>query len=73
MQKLQGVLASQRAELAALQAEVQQAASQVTVQDTLNRNDEEKQEQAQREKDAAEWGLINKQFDELMTLPETKR
>lgn len=73
VQKLQGVLASQRAELAALQAEVQQAASQVTVQDTLNRNDEEKQEQAQREKDAAEWGLINKQFDELMTLPETKR
>lgn len=73
VQKLQGVLASQRAELAALQAEVQQAASQVTVQDTLNRNDEEKQQQAQREKDAAEWGLINKQFDELMTLPETKR
>ncbi len=73
VQKLQGVLASQRAELAALQAEVQQAASQVTVQDTLNRNDEEKQEQAQREKDAAEWGIINKQFDKLMTLPETKR
>lgn len=73
VQKLQGVLASQRAELAALQAEVQQAASQVAVQDTLNRNDEEKQEQAQREKDAAEWGIINKQFDELMTLPETKR
>jgi hypothetical protein len=73
VQKLQGVLASQRAELAALQAEVQQAASQVTVQDTLNRNDEEKQAQAQREKDAAEWGITTKEFDKLMTLPETKR
>ncbi|GAA5143742.1 hypothetical protein GCM10023213_32340 [Prosthecobacter algae] len=73
VQKLQGVLASQRAELAALQAEVQQAASQVTVQDTLNRNDEEKQAQAQREKDAAEWGITTQEFDKLMTLPETKR
>lgn len=70
-QKLQGVLASQQAELAALQAEVQHAASQVAVQDTLNRNDEEKQSQAQREKDAAEWGITNKQFDELLTLPES--
>lgn len=70
VQKLQGVLASQRSELTALQAEVQQAASQVTVQDTLNRNDEEKQDQARREKDAAEWGITTKQFDELMTLPD---
>ncbi len=69
VQKLQGVLASQRAELAALQAEVQQAASEVTVQDTLNRNDEEKQAQAQREKDAAEWSITTRQLDELMTIP----
>jgi hypothetical protein len=40
------------------------------VQDTLNRNDEDKQEQARREKDAAEWGITTKQFDELMTLPD---
>lgn len=69
VQKLQGVLASQRAELDALQAEVQQAAAQVAVQDTLNRNDEEKQEQAQRERDAAEWGITNRQLDELLVIP----
>lgn len=68
-QKLHGVLASQRAELAALEAEVQQAAAQVAVQDTLNRNDEEKQEQAQRERDAAEWSLTNRQLDAVLTIP----
>lgn len=71
VQKLQGVLASQRAELTALQTEVQQAASQVAVQDTLNRNDDEKQAQASREKDAAEWGITTKQFDALLTLPDS--
>lgn len=73
VQKLQGTLASQNAQLTALQGDVQNAATQVLVQDALNRNDEEKQEQAQREKDAAEWGITTKQFDKLMTLPETKR
>lgn len=73
VQKLQGTLASQNAQLAALQGDVQNAATQVLVQDALNRNDAEKQEQAQREKDAAEWGITTKQFDKLMTLPETKR
>lgn len=70
VQKLQGTLASQNAQLTALQGDVQNAATQVLVQDALNRNDEEKQEQAQREKDAAEWGITTKQFDELMTLPD---
>ncbi len=69
VQKLQGVLAGQQAELAALQAEVQQAAAEVTVQDALNRNDEEKQAQAQREKDAAEWGITTRQLDGIMTIP----
>ena len=73
VQKLQGTLASQNAQLTALQGDVQNAATQVLVQDALNRNDEEKQAQAQREKDAAEWGITTKQFDKLMTLPETKR
>lgn len=73
VQKLQGTLASQNAQLTALQGDVQNAATQVLVQDALNRNDEEKQEQARREKDAAEWGITNKQFDQLLTLPETKR
>lgn len=73
VQKLQGTLASQNAQLTALQGDVQSAATQVLVQDALNRNDEEKQEQARREKDAAEWGITNKQFDQLLTLPETKR
>lgn len=73
VQKLQGTLASQNAQLTALQGDVQNAATQVLVQDALNRNDEEKQKQAQREKDAAEWGITTKQFDQLMTLPKTKR
>lgn len=73
VQKLQGTLASQNAQLNALQGDVQNAATQVLVQDALNRNDAEKQEQAQREKDAAEWGITTKEFDKLMTLPETKR
>lgn len=71
VQKLRGVLASQQAELSALQAEVQQAASQVLVQDALNRNDGEKQRQARQEQDAAEFGIMNRQFDELLTLPES--
>lgn len=70
VQKLQGVLASQNAQLSALQAEVQHAASEVIVQDAMNRNDAEKQEQAQREKDAAEWGVANRQFDQLLTIPQ---
>lgn len=73
VQKLQGTLASQNAQLTALQGDVQNAATQVLVQDALNRNDEEKQAHAQREKDAAEWGITTKEFDKLMTLPETKR
>ncbi|TLD71327.1 hypothetical protein FEM03_07290 [Phragmitibacter flavus] len=73
VQKLHGVLASQNAQLAALQGEVQNATSQVLVQDTLNRNDDEKQSQAQREKDAAEWGITTKQFDALLTLPDSMR
>ena len=43
--------------------------TQVLVQDALNRNDAEKQAEAKREKDAAEWGIINKDFDRLLTIP----
>lgn len=70
VQKLQGTLASQNAQLAALQGEVENAAIQVLVQDALNRNDKEKQAEARREKNAAEWGVINKDFDRMLTIPE---
>lgn len=69
VQKLQGTLASQNAQLTTLQGEVQNAAAQVLVQDALNRNDAEKQDEAQREKNAAEWGVINKDFDRMLTIP----
>jgi len=72
VQKLQGVLVTQNAQLSALQGEVQNAASQVIVQDAMNRNDMEKQDQAQREKDAAEWSAATRQFDELLTIPNRK-
>lgn len=71
VQKAQGILASQNAQLAALQGEVQSAAVQVLVQDALNRNDEEKQKQAEREKSAAEWGITNKDFDKILTIPRS--
>jgi hypothetical protein len=69
IQKLQGTLASQNAQLSALQGEVQNAAVQVIVQDALNRNDAEKQKQAEREKSAAEWGITNNSFDRILTIP----
>jgi len=69
VQKLQGTLASQNAQLAALQGEVENAALQVLVQDALNRNNAEKQEEARREKNAAEWGVINKDLDRMLTIP----
>lgn len=69
VQKLQGTLASQNAQLAALQGDVQNAATQVLVQDALNRNDAEKQEEAEREKNAAEWGVINREMDRMLTIP----
>ena len=71
VQKLQGTLASQNAQLTALQGEVQNAAVQVIVQDALNRNDAEKQKQAEREKSAAEWGITNKNFDKILTIPSS--
>jgi hypothetical protein len=69
VQKLQGTLASQNAQLTALQGDVQNAATQVLVQDVLNRNDAEKQEEAEREKNAAEWGTINREMDRMLTIP----
>lgn len=69
VQKLQGVLASQNAQLAGLQGEVQNAASEVIVQDAMNRNDAEKQAQAQREKDIAEWSSATKKLDGFLTIP----
>lgn len=71
VQKAQGILASQTAQLAALQGEVQSAAMQVLVQDALNRNDQEKQRQAEREKSAAEWGITNQDFDKILTIPRS--
>ncbi|MBX3742569.1 MAG: hypothetical protein KF712_16400 [Akkermansiaceae bacterium] len=71
VQKLQGTLASQNAQLASLQGDVQNAATQVLVQDAMNRNDALKQEEARREKDAAEWGVTNKEFDKVLTIPSS--
>ncbi|MFT3992221.1 MAG: hypothetical protein QM680_12510 [Luteolibacter sp.] len=69
VQKLQGTLASQNAELVSLQDEADRAATQVLVQDALNRNDAEKQAEARREQNAAEWGVINKELDKVLTIP----
>lgn len=53
-QKLQGVLTAQSAQLQAVDDEITQAASQVTVQDVANRNNQQKQQQANDEEMAAD-------------------
>jgi len=53
-QKLQGVLTGQSAQLQAIDQEVSQAASSAAVQDIANRNDQQKQRQAQAEEIAAD-------------------
>ena len=53
-QKLQGVLTGQSAQLQAIDQEVSQAAASAGVQDIANRNDEQKQRQAQAEEIAAD-------------------
>lgn len=67
-QKLQGVIIGQAAQLEALNSQVAGAANSVLVQDVQNRNDAEKQEQAQIEADAAEWGRASTGFDSVLTL-----
>jgi hypothetical protein len=53
-QKLQGVLTGQAAQLQAIDHEVDNATSQSVVQDIANRNDQQKQQQAQDEEIAAD-------------------
>lgn len=53
-QKLQGVLTAQSAQLQSVDNEIAQAASQAAVQDIANRNDRQKQQQAQDEEIAAD-------------------
>jgi len=53
-QKLQGVLTGQAAQLQAIDHEVDQATSQSVVQDIANRNDQQKQQEAQEEEIAAD-------------------
>jgi hypothetical protein len=53
-QKLQGVLTGQAAQLQAVDHEINNATSQSVVQDIGNRNDEQKQQQAQDEEIAAD-------------------
>lgn len=72
-QKLQGVVTGQAAQLNALHGEVASAASTVLVQDVQNRNDAEKQEQAQIEADSAQWGQATAGFDAVLTLPAKMR
>ncbi len=55
VQKLQGVLTSQNADLASTDDEVNQAASSALVQDIQNRNDQQKQIQALTEQQNAEF------------------
>lgn len=55
VQKLQGVLASQNADLASTDAEVNQAVGSALVQDIQNRNDEQKQVRALTEQQNAEF------------------
>ena len=55
VQKLQGVLTSQNADLANTDAEVNQAVGSALVQDIQNRNDEQKQQKALQEQQNAEF------------------
>jgi len=55
VQKLQGILTSQNADLASTDAEVNQAVGSALVQDIQNRNDEQKQQKALSEQQSAEF------------------
>ena len=55
VQKLQGILTSQNADLASTDAEVNQAVGSALVQDIQNRNDEQKQQKALQEQQNAEF------------------
>jgi len=72
VQKLQGILTSQNADLASTDAEVNQAMASALVQDIQNRNDEKKQVQALTEQKNAEFqeaiNNYNKKF-KLLTEP----
>lgn len=73
VQKLQGVIATQSAELESLQSEVANAATHVLVQDVQNRNDSEKQDEARIEADVAEWNHVNREFDASLSLPAQRK
>lgn len=73
VQKLQGVIAAQSAELESLQSEVANAATHVLVQDVQNRTDSEKQDEARIEADVAEWNHVNREFDAALSLPGQRK
>lgn len=70
-QKLQGVVTAQAAQLQTINQEVADAASQTVVQDIANRNNAEKQQQAQNEEIAAERHDALTKFGGMM-LPDVK-
>jgi predicted Holliday junction resolvase-like endonuclease len=69
-QKLQGVLTAQSAQLAALGDDETNAATQAVVQDIANRNDQQKQQEAQDEEVAADRQDALTKFGTMM-VPDT--
>ena len=69
-QKLQGVLTAQSAQLAALGDDETHAATQAVVQDIANRNDQQKQQEAQDEEIAADRQDALTKFGTMM-VPDT--
>lgn len=70
-QKLTGVIAGYNAELSSVEREIEQALGNVVVQDTENRADTEKQEQARREERKAEFSEALKKYSETFQLDST--
>lgn len=70
-QKLQGILVAQSAQLHTLDEEVSHAASQTVVQDIANRNDRQKQQQAEQDEMEADREDGFAKFGQMMQ-PDTK-
>ena len=69
-QKLQGVLTAQSAQLHALDQEISQAASKTVVQEIANKNNQQKQQQAQQDEIEADRQDALTKFGTMMT-PDT--
>ena len=67
-QKLQGVLTGYNAELAAIDKEVDHALAESVVQDIQNRDDREKQEQARREEQKAEFSEAMRSYSQTFQI-----